>query len=276
MTLEEFPRDQFTVLVLDDLTYTRLLFESALQREGFRVEQADYVSVAKDVLKKRPVHLILLDLNLPDVHGLDFLKEIRKLGFSMPVIVITGNADLELVKKARNLNVFGYLLKPVKLEELRQKVNQAYFSEMKRLKEKIRGTGVTIRENLDAQFKARKTILVVDDEEETRLLFNDLLAKEGYRIHAVSSVSDALDILVSEKINLLLLDLIMPGRTGFDLLERLEIDRPELPVIIVSARSDVKSVVKARNKKIEAYFVKPVDLDRVRESICTILRKYDL
>ena len=276
MTLEEFPRDQFTVLVLDDLAYTRLLFESALQREGFRVEQADYVSVAKDVLKKRPVHLILLDLNLPDVHGLDFLKEIRKLGFKMPVIVITGNADLELVKKARNLNVFGYLLKPVKLEELRQKVNQAYFSELKRLKEKIGGTGVTIRENLDAQFKARKTILVVDDEEETRLLFNDLLAKEGYRIHAVSSVSEALDILVSEKINLLLLDLIMPGRTGFDLLERVEIDRPELPVIIVSARSDVKSVVKARNKKIEAYFVKPVDLDRVRESIYTILRKYDL
>ena len=65
------PRSDFHILVLDDLAYTRLLFESALVREGFTVHQADFVSTAKGILKTQPIHLLFLDLNLPDKHGLD-------------------------------------------------------------------------------------------------------------------------------------------------------------------------------------------------------------
>ncbi len=270
------PRSDFNILVLDDLAYTRLLFESALVREGFTVLQADFVSTAKGILKTQPIHLLFLDLNLPDQHGLDFLAEIRALGFSFPVIIVTGNAELILVQKARNLDVFSFLLKPVNLDELRQKANQAYFFELERIQKKQSETGVQLDHGLESKIKQRKSIMIVDDEEETRLLFYAVLIKDGYRVKAVNSVSNALANLEEEQFDLIILDLMMAGRTGFDLLDHLDNTDPEIPVIIVSGRSDVKAVVKARKKKVEAYMVKPVDLDKMRTRILEILRKYDL
>lgn len=270
------PRSDFHILVLDDLAYTRLLFESALVREGFTVHQADFVSTAKGILKTQPIHLLFLDLNLPDKHGLDFLAEIRTLGFSFPVIIVTGNAELLLVQKARSLDVFSFLLKPVNLDELRQKANQAYFFELERIQKKQSETGIQLDHDLESNIKQRKSILIVDDEEETRLLFYAVLIKDGYRVKAVNSVSNALVNLEEEQFDLIILDLMMAGRTGFDLLDHLDDTDPEIPVVIVSGRSDVKAVVKARKKKVEAYMVKPVDLEKMRTRILEILRRYDL
>jgi DNA-binding response OmpR family regulator/anti-sigma regulatory factor (Ser/Thr protein kinase) len=109
---------------------------------------------------------------------------------------------------------------------------------------------------------AQATLLVVDDEPLNRELIHALLPT-GYRILDAESGPDALEILDNETVDLVLLDVMLPGMSGFDVCRALKALRPEpepfLPVILVTALSDQR----ARNSGLEAgaddFLVKPVN-----------------
>lgn len=102
-------------------------------------------------------------------------------------------------------------------------------------------------------------ILVVDDDRTNRQVTVEVLQKAG---HAVSQASTAREALARCKTNLpdlVLLDLILPDRTGIDLLQELTAVAPGLQVIIVTAYAEIRSAVEAMRRGAAEYLVKPVD-----------------
>ncbi len=113
-------------IVDDDAALGKTLM-AILTKEGY---QAEWVPSGKEMLKRLetaadPLQIALVDLGLPDMHGLDLLKTMRKRRPDMPVLVITGNAGIETAIAALNAGAFAYLLKPYNVDEVKSTIARA-------------------------------------------------------------------------------------------------------------------------------------------------------
>ena len=108
-----------TVLVVDDDPTQRRLVQAVLEREGFTVVQAENGGEAIDCLTKGGgADVVLLDMVMPGLTGLECLPELRASGVTTPVIVLTANAGIESVVKAMQAGAQDFFVKPVSAERL--------------------------------------------------------------------------------------------------------------------------------------------------------------
>lgn len=105
-------------------------------------------------------------------------------------------------------------------------------------------------------------VLVVDDLEPNRNLFYRQLSRRGFRPELAVGGAEALRLLEQKKFDLVLLDIMMPGLDGIDVLKaiRTKHDPVSLPVIMVTARDESEGIVKALNLGANDYVTKPVDM----------------
>ena len=103
--------------------------------------------------------------------------------------------------------------------------------------------------------KAR--VLVVDDEELLCLSLMDWLRKDGYQADVASNAENALEKLQCTTYDLLLVDIVMPGMSGIEFLQRLREDDPDIPVIMMTAHGSIDSAVEAMKKGASDYLQKP-------------------
>ena len=122
---------------------------------------------------------------------------------------------------------------------------------------------------------APATILVVDDDEENRELLTRRLARDGHQVRAAKGGLEALALLQSEPVDLVLLDVMMPDLDGPAVLERLKQDpeRRHIPVLMISALDETASVVRAIELGAEDYLPKPCDAVLLRARIGACLEK---
>ena len=109
--------------------------------------------------------------------------------------------------------------------------------------------------------KTRARILVVDDEPRNTKLIKAMLAAEGYSIDTAGSGSEALAAVRTAKPDLVLLDVMMPDMTGFDVAAALKLDTEthNIPIIMVSSLDDRASKLTALGKGAEEFLTKPID-----------------
>jgi len=104
-------------------------------------------------------------------------------------------------------------------------------------------------------------ILVIDDEEDLLDLVTVRLEAAGYKVISASSSQEGLEKVHQEKPDLVLLDVMMPGIDGFELLRRLK-DDPDakyIPIIMLTCRGDSESIFKAEDLGAKDYIIKPFD-----------------
>jgi DNA-binding response OmpR family regulator len=104
-----------TILVVDDLPANRDLMARRLERSGFRVLSASSGPEALDLLRQRPVDLVLLDIMMPGMTGIEVLRTLRlsEATRALPVIMVTAKTDSEDVVEALSLGANDYVTKPV-------------------------------------------------------------------------------------------------------------------------------------------------------------------
>jgi len=112
------PRCDKTALIVDDDKSVRRVFSKGLQAGGFIVDTAETGKEALDKVKDRAYDVILIDLRLPDLNGLDLLRAMEATSRNMAKIVITGNPTAEGGIRAFEEGADAYLAKPVRREEL--------------------------------------------------------------------------------------------------------------------------------------------------------------
>lgn len=114
------------ILIVDDEENTRIGLSKLLVQEGFEVDSAASGYEALDYLRQTKVNLVISDINMPDMGGLAFLKELSRHFPSTNVIMITAYGGVESYLEAMNLGAFEYLHKPVRLNELRSVIKKIF------------------------------------------------------------------------------------------------------------------------------------------------------
>lgn len=108
---------------------------------------------------------------------------------------------------------------------------------------------------------------MVDDDGGQRSLLESFLGGRGFQVVTASSGDEALDILRSQTIAMMVSDVRMPGLSGLETLRRARIQRPNLPVLLVTAYADIRDAVKAMRDGAINYLEKPIDLDELLTSV---------
>lgn len=145
-------RPNALVLVVDDEQDIRDASERILSRVGYQVQMASRGDEALDILNKESVDIMLLDLKMPGMDGLEVLERVRKQNTQIQVIVITGYATVETAIEAMKQGAYDFIPKPFEPDQLRIVVNRAW--------EKIR----FIREAEKLELERNRTLSDLDME----------------------------------------------------------------------------------------------------------------
>ena len=121
----EITPDAF-VLVVDDEQDIRDASERILSRIGYQVQKASRGDEALDILKKNSIDIVLLDLKMPGMDGMEILARIRERSTEIQVIVITGYATVETAIEAMKQGAYDFIPKPFEPDQLRIVVNRAW------------------------------------------------------------------------------------------------------------------------------------------------------
>ena len=126
-------KEGITVLLVDDeVAFTRTLAQRLMMRD-LRVIVAHDGEQALSKTQKEEPDVIVLDLNMPGMHGMDVLREIKKVCPDTQVIILTGHGTDKDEEEATKLGGFGFLKKPTDIETLERKIKAAFKEKNERI-----------------------------------------------------------------------------------------------------------------------------------------------
>jgi CheY-like chemotaxis protein len=203
------------VLIVDDEVPARELLASYLEPE-YRVAMAESgVEAIKEAQRLRP-DAITLDVMMPGSDGFETLVALRKnpATADIPVIILS-IVDQKQVGFA--LGAADYLIKPVRKPLLLE----------------------TIHKHVPAPADEDSSILLVDDDPKSLEMLQEALRSVGYEVQSVRSGARALEVLANKVVGAILLDLLMPGMDGFQVIRhvRQEPALKDLPILIMTAKN---------------------------------------
>jgi DNA-binding NtrC family response regulator len=123
------------ILVIEDNEDLSFTISKVLQKEGYRVFTAKSGEEGLPTLRKELVDLILLDLKLPKMNGIEVLSKVKEMDADLAVIMMTASTDVKPAIEAMKKGALDYLMKPFELEELKLVVRKAL--EMHQLKNEV-------------------------------------------------------------------------------------------------------------------------------------------
>jgi len=117
--------DDIRVLIVDDEEDLAATIAERLEIRGIKTRTASDGDMALNLIKTHPPHVVILDLMMPGIGGLEILKKIKVLDLNIPVILLTGYGSKEHSIEGINLGAFDYVLKPCNLDDLITKIQAA-------------------------------------------------------------------------------------------------------------------------------------------------------
>jgi excisionase family DNA binding protein len=115
------------ILVIDDDELIRSLFKETLEEQGHKVETVDDTTVGLTYVRQRDYNLVFLDLKMSGTDGAEILGEMRKVNSKLPVIIITGYPNSEMMERAMKQGPLGVMLKPFTDSDIRSAVSSFLF-----------------------------------------------------------------------------------------------------------------------------------------------------
>jgi CheY-like chemotaxis protein len=117
--------------------------------------------------------------------------------------------------------------------------------------------------------KEQKKVLIIDDSSVNNVLLENVLEDQNYEVLISFRGDEALELINKEHPDIILLDIMMPGMDGYKILEELKSKEPtkDIPVIMVSAKSDSLDIDKAMELGASDYIVKPINIKTIIEKI---------
>ncbi|MDP3430533.1 MAG: response regulator [Desulfomicrobium sp.] len=114
-----------SILLIDDETQFVVTMAKRLRKRGFVVAEAGGGLEGLRKLEAGTVDVVVLDVGMPDMDGIQVLREIKMRFPNIPVLVLTGHADMEVAISGMAMGAFDYLMKPLELEILVGKIREA-------------------------------------------------------------------------------------------------------------------------------------------------------
>lgn len=252
-------------LVVDDEDDFRQTVAQYLELHGYEaIEASNGLEALLHLKRQRPRHVIL-DLHMPRLGGLEALRRIRTFDPAINVVVVTGDADPEIQRRARDLGARAVFSKPVSLPALLQALGGSAPA--------VAATAVvTPHAGSPPSGEAPASqgrILIVDDDPDIRDMLQEFLGLKGYETATSADGAAAVREITRAAPDVILLDLNMPGLSGIDALPTIRALAPEVAIIMVSGTTDIETSTRALAHGAFDYVVKPVDLAYLEQSVHT-------
>jgi len=188
------------VLVVDDDQEICEFMETFLSKDGFEVDSLSDAEMAAETVKNGGYHLVVLDLMMPKVDGIDVLKQIRKVDSDVAVVIFTGYPSLDTAVQSMKLDAVDYLKKPFNPDEFREVLDRVMRKKglLRSPEENLhRVIGETIRKlrkerTLTLKQMARRTNLSVS------LLSQIERAESSASISSLYKIATALDVRIQD------------------------------------------------------------------------------
>src|SRR3954470_471659 len=275
------------ILLVEDNEQNRDMLARRLQRQGHAVVTAADGERAVAMAGSESPDVILMDLNLPVLDGWMATRRIKDSPTTraIPVIALTAHAMSGDRQKALNAGCDDYDTKPIDFARLIGKISALvkaparegpaqvsdFKSEISHLK--LETTNSKSRISAPPGDPAAARILVVDDTPANREMLARRLVRHGYEVEVAPEGETALRMLGEKPFDLVLLDVMMPGMNGLDVLKviRQTTAATDLPVIMATAKDASHDVVGALELGASDYVTKPLDFPVVLARVRTQL-----
>ena len=220
---EEFCRNMADILELKD-------YEVVTAYDGFE---------ALELVKQNGFGLVLMDVKMPVMNGVETFKKVKEVAPATPVIMITAFAVEDLIREALREGAFGALKKPLDFEHLFTLIERASPN--------------------------GKLILVADDDENLCANMKDVLSNKGYRVSVAYDGNMAVEKARKNNFDIVLIDLKLPALNGLETYLSIRDFRPNVVAIMITGYSQEMSklVQQALQKNAYACLEKPIDMDEL-------------
>ncbi len=254
------------ILVVEDSKMSREAIKKTLDNKSVKLTTVEKAEDALKQLKKEKFDCIILDLSLPGISGFDFLKEMKNIekAVDTPVIVYTGKelskkeVD-ELSKEAESIVIKG----ASSPERLLDEVSLFLHSMEGQLSSKQKNI-INKMHDLDKVFQGKKVLLVDDDMRNTYAL-SKTLSDTGLDVVIADNGKTALEKMKEEKVDLVLMDIMMPVMDGYEAMGKIRKDKKydDIPIIALTAKAMAEDKEKTLQAGANDYLTKPVNVEKL-------------
>jgi two-component system, response regulator, stage 0 sporulation protein F len=112
------------ILIVDDQYGIRILLNEVFQKEGYKTFQAANGIQAIDIVTKHSPDLVLLDMKIPGMDGIEILKRLKAIDEDIRVIIMTAYGELDMIQEAKDLGAITHFAKPFDIDEIRDAVKK--------------------------------------------------------------------------------------------------------------------------------------------------------
>lgn len=110
------------ILIVDDQFGIRILLNEVMMREGYETYQAANGLQALEIVQNHAPDLILLDMKIPGMDGIEILKRVKKIDPDIRVIIMTAYGELDMIQEAKELGAITHFAKPFDIDDIRKAV----------------------------------------------------------------------------------------------------------------------------------------------------------
>ena len=229
----------FTILLTDDNKEFTQNLRDILELKGYAVLTASDGFQTLDIIKASQVDLILMDIKMPVMNGVETYKKIKRIAPDTPVIMLTAYILEELIQESLEEGAFACLKKPIDFDELFATIDHA--------------------------IPNGSMILVIDDDE---LLCQDLLAvldQKGYRVSVATDSNSAIEKVRTGVYDILLLEMNLPPLNGLETYLKVRRLCPNIVLVVITDfLPEMEKVIDmARKSGVYAILEKPINIDNL-------------
>ena len=253
----------YKILIIEDEPIHLNVMKTKLENEGYDILVASDGAEGFRLMKEGGLNLVLLDIMLPKMNGFDVLEAAKKAGLKVPIIVVSNSGQPVEVDRAIKLGAKDYLVKAeFNPADVLEKVEKILGKPTGRINSasKISGPGPGPGPGAPPAGgqAASANILIVEDDKFLRDLIVQKLKREGFNVIEAIDGEEGLKTIKEKRPDLILLDLILPGIDGFEILSRLKADKASaaIPVIVLSNLGQKEDMDRAISNGAEDFMVK--------------------
>lgn len=213
------------------------------------VSAADGVDAIK-LVKTKQIDLVIADISMPEMDGLQLLQQVKEYDPKIPVLLITGVNMNNIKDRVYQYGADAFLDKPFRISKIEEMLERLLASKAQPAK-----------------------VLVVDDNKEFREQFAAQLEEIGFRVIEAADGGEALEKLSRDHIDSVVTDWRMPNIDGVELAKRLKSDSPFTHVIIISGQALNHEDQEMLRNTADAFLSKPFRLDELKNMLNRFARK---
>jgi DNA-binding NtrC family response regulator len=231
------------LLLVDDDEAVRITLAANLELEGFEIIEAESAEHALQLLPTVSVDVVLSDVRMAGMNGVDMFLQIKERHPDLPVILSTAFSSDSLMEQALLAGIFTLLPKPFKLD-----------SAVRALRRAIR----------------KPSVVVVDDVAAEAESLVGALKNAGVKAQAVYDAAQALELIGGRAIDVVVTDLKMPQLDGTQLVERIRVLDPSIGVIVFSGHDVPELMRRAASLGVKACMRKPMSPIALLQTIAAV------